>query len=86
MLARNRLIDVHLSTLKSNPINAISQLYPSLGENLIDESRDAMNEWLRAGKFRLGAHRHSIDDFGLSSEQVMQHPVVQAYCQQFDLI
>ena len=75
---------LHYSEMVRDPIGQMRNLYHWLGDEFDDTTRLAMESWLRAnpqGKF--GAHRYTLDDFGLSRDKLM--PYFDDYLARFDI-
>lgn len=64
-------IDMSYRELVQDPLGTMAKLYRRLGMSFTPDVKDAMREWLennRQGKY--GHHVHSLESFGLTSEDV----------------
>ena len=82
----NRIVDIHLSDLKANPISVMEVLYPKLlGRELSSVARQRMQAFLDARKFRHGHHKANLTDFGLTRDIVMDRPIFRDYCARYNV-
>ena len=82
-----RVVDVHLSELKRDPMAAVEALYTQLGMELTPVVRGAMEAWLARKQVRYGGHNWSLSDFGLDARaMVKDSPVFRNYCDTFELV
>ena len=80
-----RVVDVHLSELKRNPLSVVAMVYRELDMELTTEAKMAMQRWLGSQQVRHGGHKFTLGDFGLSKKQVMEDPMFKRYCDVFNI-
>jgi len=66
-----RFIDVHHSELVAEPLATVREIYRQLGLELADTLEARLITCLESNpRYRHGVHRHGLDDFGLSADEV----------------
>ena len=78
-----KVVDVHLSELKKDPMNVVAMVYNELGMEFSVEAEVAMRKWLGTRQVRHGGHKFTLEDFGLTEQQVLDDPVFKRYCNEY---
>ena len=67
----SRFVDVHYELMISQPLAAVQKVYDHFGIPFTDEARTAMQTFLdEKPKDKLGAHRYTLEEFGLDKDKV----------------
>jgi len=70
---RNTVVDVKYADLERAPLDIVRQLYQRLALELQPAVEQRMTEWLQSHpKHEHGEHRYSLDEFGLSDEEIRE--------------
>jgi hypothetical protein len=79
-----QFLDVSYDTIERAPIEAVERVYGFLGWPLTGEARTAMERFLAANpKDKHGAHRYTLEQFGLDRAAVGQR--FRRYCDRFEI-
>jgi len=81
-LGPDRFIDVGFSELMRDPIGIVQRIYDRAGMKLTVAAENEMRGWHSANpQHKRGVHRYSLEEFGLSTEQV--HTRLKTYYEAF---
>lgn len=81
-LAPERVVDIHFSEIKKDPLDAVRRVYSHLGRPLSESTEARMHDFLaRQPAEQHGAHKYDLSDFGLTVEA--EAPKFAAYCERF---
>lgn len=70
----NAIHDIQYADQVGDPIGTIRKLYDHFGQDLTAEAESRMRRYLEAKpKDRFGKHVYSLEDYGLTKEQVREH-------------
>ncbi|RYD81458.1 MAG: sulfotransferase [Verrucomicrobiaceae bacterium] len=84
-LPPERIIDIHFSEIKKDPLEAVRHVYAHFGMPLSVTTETRMREFLALQPAEQhGAHRYCLSDFGLSEEA--EAPRFAAYCERFGVL
>ena len=78
------IYDLQYVDLLANPIGEMKKLYQHFDEPFTGEAEQAMEDFqARNPKGKHGSHSYSLEEFGLTREQVRQH--FRPYCERFGI-
>ena len=73
-----RTVDVSYEELLNDPANAVSEIYERLGMDFTQEHKDSILDWASNRNpydpKKLGKHRYTAEDFGLSDSELSLLP------------
>lgn len=73
-LGPGRVYDLHYADLVEDPIASMRALYDWAGDDFTPDTEQAMRAWLTENpQGRFGVHRYTLDEFGLSVEDLEPH-------------
>jgi hypothetical protein len=80
-----RFMDVHYRELIKDPVDVIRQIYEYFGYSFDGQFEARIVKWLDENpKEKHGAHRYSLEHFGLTPERVHSH--FSDYCEEFGIV
>lgn len=78
------IYDLQYTDVMRDPIGEVKKIYQHFGEAFTAEAEAAMNAYMQANpKGRHGSHEYSLEDYGLTAEQVRAH--FSDYCERFNI-
>ena len=82
--AEGQILDIQYADLVTDPIATVQQIYAHHGYEFTEPFEVAMRQWLAANRqHKHGAHRYTLEEYGLSEEQV--HEDFSEYTREFGL-
>jgi hypothetical protein len=83
--SKEQFFDVHFADVVKDPIAVVARIYEHFGIELHDEARSRMQAFLLGNpRGKRGAHRYSLEDFGLEGERGGQR--FADYCEHFGIV
>lgn len=83
-LPSERIVDIHFSEIRKDPIVAVRRVYSHFGLVLSETTESRMRDFLaKQPAEQHGGHRYQLSDFGLTAES--EAPKFAAYCERFGL-
>jgi len=81
---RDQFFDVHFEDVLKDPVAVVAQIYAHFGIPLGSEARRRMEAFLSGNpRGKRGAHRYSLEDFGLEAERGGRR--FADYCERFGI-